>query len=163
MRKMREENAAMHQESSAAHNKALSIEGQKQVAIHDAEQQLRSDRARLQQVEATAERAYASTEHKLTIANREIESDRELLASTRQQEAHVQHRVVLVEAHGDEHVALLSGALRSTEEGQAGSLTQTQRMLEGVFQQREAQLKEQLEAEWASCDAQLNTRAEPKS
>ena len=143
MRKMRQENAAMHQERSAAYDTALTIEGQKQVAIHDAELQHRSDRARLQQVETTAEHAYASAEHKLTMTNRELESDRELHATNRLREAQLRNQLVQVETHANEHFALLSGALCSTEEGQVVS----HQLYEGHYQQHEAQLRDQWQAE----------------
>ena len=91
-----------------------------------------------------------STEREIKIAARELNSDRELLAMTRQQEAHAHNRIVQVETHANEYVARLSGALRSTEEGQAGSLTQAHQLLEEGYQQQEVQFRDQLQAEWAA-------------
>ena len=100
--------------------------------------------------EATAEHAYTSAEHKLTMTNRELESDRELHATSRLHETQLRDQLVQVETHANEHFARLSGALRSTEEGQVVSVTQTRQMVEEHYRHREAQQAAQWQAEWAT-------------
>ena len=83
MRQMRDQSAELLQERQAARNLASTIEGQRQVAIRNAEQLHRNDREQLRQFESKAERAYTATVHKLTAAICESELDREMLVMTR--------------------------------------------------------------------------------
>ena len=132
MRKMREANTALLKEKQEAHAQALRTEEQKQVIIHEsdaarrqivaqAEQQITGD-AELQRVLVTqAEQMQASAERKTAIAAQRSDSDRELLAMTRQQEVNQQDRFRSFESLAQHTVAQLSGALRATGDERADS------------------------------------------
>ena len=90
---------------------------------------------------AQAEQMQASAERKTAIAAHKSDSDRELLAMTRQQEINQQDRFRSFESHAQSTVAQLSGALRSTGDEQADSARQTFLALEERYQQRESQLR----------------------
>ena len=122
-RNMRDANAALVQEEQEAHDIVLKTEEQKQVIIREsdaerrqivrqAEQQIAHD-AELQRLLVTqAEQMQASAERKTALAARESDSDRELLAMTRQQEANQQDRFRSFESQAQDTVAHLSGALQ---------------------------------------------------
>ena len=152
---MRDQTAELLQERQAARNLASTIEGQRQVAIRNAEQLHRNDREQLQQLESRAEHVYTTIEHKLTAAVRESELDREMLVVTRRQETHANEPTQQVETSAEEMLTHLSGALRSTEGGEARAISDTRQALEAHYQQREAQLRQHLHVETGLKIAQL--------
>ena len=89
----------------------------------------------------------ASAERKTAIAAQRSDSNRELLAMTRQQEVDQQDRFRSFESQAQDTVAQLSGALRATGDEHADSSRQAFVMLEERYQQRELQLREQYQAE----------------
>ena len=129
MRQMRDQTAELLQERQAARNLASTIECQRQVAIRNAEQLHRNDREQLQQLESRAEHVYTTTEHKLTAAIRVSELDREMLVVPRRRETHANERTQEVEANAEEMLTHLSGALRSTEGGEARAISDTRQAL----------------------------------
>ena len=127
---MRDQTAELLQERQAARNLASTIEGQRQVAIRNADQLHRDDREQLRQFESKAENAYTATEHKLTTAIRESELDRDMLVVTRRRETHANEWTQQVETNAEEMLTHFSGALRSTEGGEARAISDTKQALE---------------------------------
>ena len=145
-----EATATAMRESDQAILSARTFEGQHQSTSRNADLRLEADARERLQLQETYTRAIVSVEYEARTAEREAGSDKEMLVLAQRKEAQARERTTQVETTAQAWVHQLSGALRSTEEGQAISVATLQQGLEEQYRQLETNLRQQLQSELQS-------------